>query len=577
MQDEGSESVTEEEFEGDVTEDRTINEDGEEEEEMEGEGSEEVDTDPLIFNLPLEQRLRRLDAPVIVNEKDEDDVERYLAEKESFRDENFAIVSVVLCQCYILLCVIDIYVDSHIHSPLRPHTQFDPALDANDEFELHNEDPEYYEDFIIEEEEEGHRDLQSGCKWNQKRAMIHIKTDNSGFETRWEIRRSNNALVTRGPPANQRYADNRTYSGGICLSAGTYRFTVYDRFNDGMCGSRTGMGWYQFYLGGVKRFTSPASCNVNWGKRIHTFRVNQPSRPVYVRPNPAPAPAPQPSPAAISGRGGCSNVVVQFKTDKFGKETTAQVTGGGRTHMISRNEVGAYQTKTMSKCLPPGTYTFKMIDSDGICCRNGNGWYKMMVNSVPVVSGGYFVGSKSHIIRIGSNWQASMSSRAREWLTAHNVMRRKYNGGKGYIPQRWSRTLATQAQGYANQLGQNCKYGALVHAKGVSDGENLAKNQGSGSYGQLYSAAQIMRRWVTNELNLPYPKNAHYSQVVWRSSQYVGCGESVKQYGNQFCRVQVCRYARPGNCNVRNGNWKAEAWKDDTGCGRPCPSEGCFV
>ena len=104
VKDEGSESVTEEEVEGDLAEDRTINEDGEEE--MEGEGSEEVDTDPLIFNLPLEQRLRRLDAPVIVNEKDEDDVERYLAEKESFRDENFAIVSVVRA-LFISLCVID--------------------------------------------------------------------------------------------------------------------------------------------------------------------------------------------------------------------------------------------------------------------------------------------------------------------------------------------------------------------------------------------------------------------------------------------------------------------------------------
>ena len=203
----------------------------------------------------------------------------------------------------------------------------------------------------------------------------------------------------------------------------------------------------------------------------------------------------------------------------------------------------------------------------------------MSVNNQPVVSGGYFIGQKSHTVKIGTNWQSSMSARDKEWLQAHNNRRRKYNGGQGYVPLRWSRILKNQAQSYANTLANKCFSGGttLVHAKGLQDGENLALNKGSGSWGNLPTADKVMGRWVENELTWAYPKNAHYTQVVWRSTHYVGCGESLKTSGNQKCRVQVCRYTRPGNCNVKNGNWRAEAWKDATRCGRDCPQEGCFA
>lgn len=387
--------------------------------------------------------------------------------------------------------------------------------------------------------------------------------------------RSNGAVVSKGPPGNTKYADNRCYIGAICLNQGTYKLQVNDRFRDGMCGSRTGRGYYNMWLGNQKIASSPSNCGVAWAQRNHQFnvRINNPV------PAPAPRPNPQPSPAAVSGRGGCSNVSVQFRTDRYGKETTVTVSGNGRTWMSSAKEVPAYTTKTMQQCLPPGTYTLRLVDQDGLCsvANSAKGWYAMYVNGVKVIAGCRFAGSKTHTIKIGSNWQNSMSNRAREWLNAHNSRRRQHNGGKGYVALRWSNTLANDAKRYAEQLGNNCKNGALVHAKGIQDGENLAKNFGSGSWGNQYSCDQIMRRWVENELNWAYPKNAHYTQVVWRATQYVGCGESVRTYGNQNCRVQVCRYARAGNCNVRNGNWRAEAWKDDTQCGRPCPNEGCFI
>ncbi len=395
---------------------------------------------------------------------------------------------------------------------------------------------------------------------------------------------TSSVTVATGPPTGYRYADNRQYIGTLCLNPGRYRFEVHDKFNDGMCGALTGAGLYRLHLGeeveedddnSIKRFASPSDCSINWGKRVHSFTIQAHTTPAV---------------ASLSSQrhqnvtsterelGGCSYVKIQFKIDKYGKETTVTLTGNGGTQLVSRREVGAYQTKTMQKCVNPGTYSLRLTDTDGICCGNGKGWYKMYVDGHLVVSGGYFIGSKTHTVKIGTNWQSSMSYRDREWLNAHNARRRRYNGGNGYVPLRWSRTLAADAKNHANRLGNNCKSGALYHAQGVQDGENLAKNQGRGSWGRQYAADNVMGRWVEQELNWSYPKNAHYTQVVWRATQYVGCGESVRNYGNGYsCRVQVCRYIRAGNCGVRNGNWRAEAWKDDTQCGSICPREGCFV
>jgi len=69
----------------------------------EGEGSEEVDSEPLEFTTeevePIQRKLRRLmDTPVYVpNAKDDEGVERYLAKKESLKDDSLDIVSLYFC------------------------------------------------------------------------------------------------------------------------------------------------------------------------------------------------------------------------------------------------------------------------------------------------------------------------------------------------------------------------------------------------------------------------------------------------------------------------------------------------
>ncbi|KAL3804447.1 hypothetical protein ACHAWO_012463 [Cyclotella atomus] len=278
----------------------------------------------------------------------------------------------------------------------------------------------------------------------------------------------------------------------------------------------------------------------------------------------------------------CQNIKINLKIDKYGKETSVYLKNKstGRTVMSSVKEVAAYQSKTLSDCVTPGTYTLTLQDIDGLCCKNGKGGYSVSADGVELLSGGYFLKSKSHTIKVGYNWEGNMNSRDKDWLASHNSRRRKYhqNAGKSYRALRWSTTLASDASKWANSLLSGCYATGINHQGGVGDGENLAKNKGAGTWGSLYDTDKIVGRWVENEANLSYPHNAHLTQVIWYSTSYVGCGESVKSMGNnQKCRVQVCRYARPGNCAVKNGNWRSEAFKDDTGCGEPCPTEGCFA
>jgi hypothetical protein len=37
---------------------------------------------------------------------------------------------------------------------------------------------------------------------------------------------------------------------------------------------------------------------------------------------------------------------------------------------------------------------------------------------------------------------------------------------------------------------------------------------------------------------------------LWRASKYLGCAESERDYNGGKCRVQVCRYAKAGNCDM---------------------------
>eukprot|EP00804_Cyclotella_cryptica_P015903 CCRYP_006388-RA/>CCRYP_006388-RA protein AED:0.08 eAED:0.08 QI:3191/1/1/1/0.5/0.33/3/246/591 len=498
----------------------------------EAEGEESVDV-PIVRYAPVARKLRRVTAPV------------NKAKKESLRD-----------------------VDAPLLQPVTP------------------------QDRVLQE-----------CATGEKYFKIDLTTDNYGFENRWTLKTTDGDLVQKGPLDNTNYADNTRYLGGFCVAPGSYVFTVYDKFKDGMC-CGTGAGSYAVELDGVPMFASPSG-DEDWETREHFFTIegsgddrsaeDEESEPEgwdwdadyedtgdYDEDFDEFDDLGGLSQTRASSFGGCQALKVSFKVDKHGRETSVYVkkSGSSKSVLSSVKQVGAYQTKTLSKCVPPGTYTVTFKDPDGLCCRGGQGWFKISVRGTQLASGGYFVGSKSFTVKVGHNYQRGMSARDKQYLAAHNSRRRKWhrNAGKSYKALRWSSTLASAASGYARKLLGSCASAGIVHAKGVEDGENLAKNKGTGQWGKLYPVNNIVTRWVEREAKWSYPKNAHLTQAIWRATSYLGCGESVKKMSNgDTCRIQVCRYTRAGNCNVRNGNWRSEAFKDDTACGRPCPSEGCYA
>ena len=398
-----------------------------------------------------------------------------------------------------------------------------------------------------------------------------MTTDNYGFETSWTLEKLNGSLVQKGPPNDTKYGDNTRYFGGLCLSAGRYNFTVNDKFEDGMC-CQNGRGSYDVYIDGSKRFSSPSD-DTKWGKREHLFTISGSSSSSGINND---------SISQASSRGGCSTVKIEFKIDKYGKETTVMLqSSSGSTILSSVNEVDAYDTKTLSSCVMPGDYTFTIKDKDGLCCSNGDGYFKLSVDGTQLFEGGYFIEKKSFDIKIGYDYESKMSTRDKEWLTAHNSRRRTYHeaNGKTYLPLRWSSSLASDALVYASKLLDSCNNTGILHESGVTDEENLAKNKGKGTWGSEYPADNILKRWVENEDSWDWPKNAHLTQAIWYATHYVGCGEASKYMDeeDETCRIQVCRYVRAGDCAIKNGDWKAEAFKDDTGCGDPCPREGCFA
>jgi hypothetical protein len=98
---------------------------------------------------------------------------------------------------------------------------------------------------------------------------------------------------------------------------------------------------------------------------------------------------------------------------------------------------------------------------------------------------------------------------------------------------------------------------------------------------------EIVGRFVEREEGLPWARNGHLTNVLWRATNYVGCAEAEKSYvvngKTQWCRAQVCRYAKPGNCSMgkyrlANGNidWETPMLMDDSPCGPECPPEECY-
>ncbi|GLJ26848.1 hypothetical protein SUGI_0524580 [Cryptomeria japonica] len=126
-----------------------------------------------------------------------------------------------------------------------------------------------------------------------------------------------------------------------------------------------------------------------------------------------------------------------------------------------------------------------------------------------------------------------------QYLSAHNNARSQV----GFGPLVWDDTVATYAQNYANQRMADC---AMQHSNGQY-GENLFWGRG-----MEYTPADAVSLWVNEKINYDYNSNScaqgkvcgHYTQVVWRNSQKLGCARVKCNNGAIFI---TCNYDPRGN------------------------------
>ena len=120
----------------------------------------------------------------------------------------------------------------------------------------------------------------------------------------------------------------------------------------------------------------------------------------------------------------------------------------------------------------------------------------------------------------------------------------------------WSSTVASTAQAWANgcQFAHNPALGSLNY------GENIYATAFSGSPPPGYNPPiDAVNSWASEAADYDYSTNScsgvcgHYTQLVWRSSERVGCGltncSTNSPFGPSFPNwtLVVCDYSPPGN------------------------------
>ena len=127
-----------------------------------------------------------------------------------------------------------------------------------------------------------------------------------------------------------------------------------------------------------------------------------------------------------------------------------------------------------------------------------------------------------------------------ELLERHNY----YSAQVGVPPLVWSDQLTEYAQKWANHLSKSCD---LVNSNSPY-GENIYWTSGSST------PTEVVDTWASeekyyNHKNTVYRsgvgrKTGHYSQIIWRETEAVGCAMQRCQHGGE---IWVCSYSPYGN------------------------------
>ena len=144
----------------------------------------------------------------------------------------------------------------------------------------------------------------------------------------------------------------------------------------------------------------------------------------------------------------------------------------------------------------------------------------------------------------------SEPARLRGITSAHNAVRAAVSASPPLPKLAWSAELAQVAQNYAAHLATSCE---LAHSHGAF-GENLASFGGQpgdpetvvqlwADEGKCWTYGAFMK---TDACSSSCTACGHYTQLVWRDTQFVGCGVADCQGGGAR-EVWVCNYDPPGN------------------------------
>jgi pathogenesis-related protein 1 len=181
---------------------------------------------------------------------------------------------------------------------------------------------------------------------------------------------------------------------------------------------------------------------------------------------------------------------------------------------------------------------------------------------------------------------------ATEAIAAHNAIRQRVAqaesqrlGGTVAIPDLiWDADIAAVAQDWADQQAARLQQGLPTeHRPNNVYGENIYWAWSAPDQPDLTPTAAVTW-WASEEAYYDYDTNTcadgqvcgHYTQVVWSTTTYIGCGQSIwaDADGRQYV-LWVCNYAAPGNLTI-NGELLhpysiTEAPEPEPGCAYAWP------
>ncbi|XP_065937356.1 cysteine-rich venom protein latisemin [Magallana gigas] len=159
------------------------------------------------------------------------------------------------------------------------------------------------------------------------------------------------------------------------------------------------------------------------------------------------------------------------------------------------------------------------------------------------------------------------SEQEQEVVDAHNAARLRASSSN-MMKMRYNKVLAAQAQAHAD---------SCVEAHSGLASENMFFSSAN-----TINMSQAVHNWEIEKYDYDYDTNTckegracgHYTQVVWASSDEVGCGASNKCGGDYKTHI-VCQYLPSGNyAGVRPFKTGAPC-SDCTACGHSCENGLC--